>query len=171
MPQAPRRLAIAAALLIGAVLGYRGLQRALPRPAAPAPSAPAASAHDHDAPRWPPAGPAELALVSPLAEGSDLVAGFVVREIHGVERGYVRVVCAHDRAIVKLDVALADPEGTLPPASAGRYAIFYSLRGAAPEDGERLAKKLAKVIDAHLAVDPPPGMTTFTPDPTPSIDL
>jgi hypothetical protein len=178
VPQGRRWLTIRAALVIGAamalvaVLAHRVVRRGsstLPSPAPmlEAPSRPAAST-DVLPPN--PAGPAELALVSPLAPGSAL-AGFVIREIRGVERGRLRVVCARERAVVRLDVALVDPEGPLPPAVAGRYAVFYSLKGATPEEGERLAQKLAKAIGANAAVEPPPGMTTFKPDPTPATEL
>jgi hypothetical protein len=129
-----------------------------------APSATASSAP----PR--PAGSAELALVAPLAPGSDLL-DFRVREIRAVDRGRLRVVCVKDKAVVRLDITLADPEGLLPPASAGRYAVFYSLRGAAPEDGERLALKLARILEPHAAAAPPQGMTTFIPDEKPATEL
>jgi hypothetical protein len=119
----------------------------------------------------PPAGPAELALIAPLVPGGALL-DFAVREIRAVDRGRLRVVCVKDKAVVRLDVALLDPEGVLPPASAGRYAVFYSLRGATPEDGERLAHKLARVIEPNAAKGPPPpGMTTFTPDQRPPTEL
>ena len=82
----------------------------------------------------------------------------------------MRVVFARKDAVVRLDVALVDPEGPVPPATAGRYAVYYSLRGATPEDGERLAKKLAGVI-ARNAAPPPAGMTTFKPDPNAGTEL
>ena len=118
-----------------------------------------------------PAGSAELALVAPIVPGGVLL-DFAVREIRAVDRGRLRVVCVKDKAVVRLDVALLDPEGALPPATAGRYAVFYSLRGATPEDGERLARKLARVIEAHASTPPPPpGMSTFTPDERPPTEL
>jgi hypothetical protein len=162
-----RRLSIGAALaLAAAIVAYRGIHREPPAPLALTGLAGAASA----LPRPPLAGAAELSLVAPLVPGSKL-GGFVIREIRGVERGRERVVCAHDDAVVRLDVMLADPEGTLPPATAGRYAVFYSLRGATPEDGERLARKLAAVITANAAAPEPPGMTTFTPNTKPAMTL
>ena len=82
----------------------------------------------------------------------------------------MRVVVARKDAVVRLDIALADPEGPVPPATAGRYAIFYSLRGATPDDGERLAKKLAAAISRNGA-PPPAGMTTFTPNPNSGTEL
>jgi hypothetical protein len=157
-------LALGAVLVIGAARPWR--HRA---PATPAPPPSSASATASSAPPRP-AGPAELALVAPLAPGSDLI-GFTVREIRAVERGRLRVVCVKDKAVVRLDVALLDPDGALPPASAGRYAVFYSLRGAAPEDGDRLSRKLARILEAHAAAPPPPGMTTFTPEARPATEL
>src|SRR5689334_6139659 len=76
----------------------------------------------------PPPAPsaAELALLAPLAVGSDLGDGFIVREIHGVSGGVIRLVCVKDKATVRLDIALADAEGAVPPATAGKYAVFYS---------------------------------------------
>ncbi len=107
--------------------------------------------------------------MSPLSRGSE-VAGFVVREISGVRKGRMRVVLARKEAVVRLDIALVDPEGPVPPATAGRYAVYYSLRGSTPEDGERLAKKLAAAIQKNNA-PPPAGMTTFTPDPNEGTEL
>ncbi len=137
-----------------------------PGPPVPVASAPATASSAP--PR--PAGSAELALVAPLAPGSALL-DFSIREIRAVDRGRLRVVCVKDRAVVRLDVALLDPEGALPPASAGRYAVFYSLRGAAEEDGDRLARKLARVIERHPEAPPPPGMTTFVPEARPATEL
>jgi hypothetical protein len=119
----------------------------------------------------PAAGLAERALVAPLAPGSDL-AGFTVREIHGVWHGVMRVVLVKGAAEVRLDVALADPEApAAPAATAGRYAIFYAIHGASPEDGERLAQKLGELISTHAAEPAPPGMTVFEPKPKPGTAL
>ncbi len=117
-----------------------------------------------------PAGSSELRLLAPLAPGS-VLGGFTIREIRGVEQGTLGVVCARGKEQVRLDVALADPEGALPPATAGRYAIFYSLRGAVPEDGDRLAQDLAAVITVNAAAPTPGGMTTFTPEAKPAMAL
>jgi hypothetical protein len=122
------------------------------------------------APPLKPAGPAELALVAPLAKGSDL-GGFEVREISAVEEGTMRVVCAKERAVVRLYVALADEEGALPPATAGKFAVFYAARGATPEDAERLSKKLAGVIGLNTGAAAPAGMTTYKPKPKPATTL
>ena len=138
-------------------------------PAPPPASASAIAESAAPPPTAPPATPEELALVSPLAAGNE-VAGFTVRDIGGVRRGRMRVVFARKDAVVRLDVALVDPEGPVPPATAGRFAVYYSLLGATPEDGERLAKKLAAVI-ARNDVPPPAGMTTFKPDPNAGTEL
>jgi hypothetical protein len=132
-----------------------------PRPSASAPE------------RKPPPSPSgeELALLSPLAAGSELAAGFEVRSIHGVEDGAMRVVCAKDDATVRLLVALADPEGPTAPATAGKYAVYYSLRNAVPEDGEKLAQALGKLLEKHQEPTPPRGMTKFVPKEKPGTTL
>jgi hypothetical protein len=119
-------------------------------------------------PRAPPkpAGPSELALVAPLAPGGEL-DGFEVREVRAVADGVLVVVCGKDRVVVRLWVALASDAGPEPPATAGRYAVFYSAKGADPEDAARLARALAAVVDKRADVPVPPGMTTFVPAPIP----
>ncbi len=108
--------------------------------------------------------------MAPLEAGRSL-GGFTVREVRGVEDGSMLVVCVKDRATVKLQVALADPEGALPPATAGRFAVYYSLRGATPAEGESLAKKLAEILRKNPDVPPPLGMTTFAPGEKPGTSL
>lgn len=158
-------LAFGAALALAVARPWRHATQGSPVPSASSAIAPPAA-------RRPliPATGAELALLAPVVPGSALL-DFTVREIHAVDRGRLRVVCVKDKAVVRLDVALLDPEGTVPPASAGRYAVFYSLRGAAPEDADRLARKLARLIEPHASAPPPPGMTTFTPDEKPATEL
>lgn len=107
---------------------------------------------------------AELALLAPLAPGSAL-ADFEVREILGVEAGSLRVDCRRGEVGVALDVALAAEGEPAPPARAGRYAIFYALRGASPAEGERLARALAAVLEANGGVAPPPGLGPYRPAP------
>jgi hypothetical protein len=154
-------------LLLALTAGVVGWRLTL-RP--PAEAGPRASAAVSALPP-PTAGPAERALVAPLAPGDDL-GGFAVRALQGVERGRMRVVLTKGDAEVRLDVALADPDARMPPAAtAGRYAVFYSLHGASPEDGERLAQKLGALIGAHADVPAPPGMTVFTPAPKPGTPL
>lgn len=165
-------LRVALAIVLAGVLAVR-LSRRAPAPAPP--SLPASAVVVSVASGTPPsprraASPAELALVAPLAPGVDL-GSFAVREIRGVDRGVMEVICAKDKRVVRLEVALVDPEGVVPPATAGRYAIYYSLRGATPEEGELLARKLAAVLNANAAVPPPEGMTSFKPDPKPGTTL
>jgi hypothetical protein len=117
-----------------------------------------------------PAGPAELALIAPLAKGSDL-GGFEVQEIAGVDEGTMRVVCAKEKAVVRLYVALADEDGAPAPATAGKFAVFYAAHGATPEDAERLSKKLASMIGSNTGAAVPAGMTTYTPKPKPATTL
>jgi hypothetical protein len=152
-----------AGIAIAVALAGRSAKTEAPPPAAPreSPSAPAPS---------PPASSAELALVAPLVAGSDL-AGFTVREIQGVRNGRLRVVCVKSKARVGLEVALVDPDGAAPPASAGRYGIYYTLRGATPEEGERLALALARVIQVNADAGAPLGLAPFVPDPKPGTAL
>lgn len=136
------------------------------------PAVPSASAPGREPPA---AGPDELRLLAPLVVGADL-GGFTVRRIRGVEGGVLRLSCARGREVVRLDVALAGDgpdggEGPPPPATAGRYAIFYALVGAVPEDGERLARLLGRVIEGNAGAPAPAGMTTFAPAPKPAISL
>jgi hypothetical protein len=167
-----QRLAGAALLAAGVTLAVMGtrVRRQGPRVAAPS-----ASAAEREPRKLREPGEAELRLLAPLVVGSNL-GGFKVREIHGVDGGVLRLSCARGREVVRLDVALAGDapdggEGPLPPATAGRYAIFYGLLGAAPEDGERLALLLGRVIGKHADVPVPPGMTTFEPSPRPAMTL
>ena len=118
----------------------------------------------------PPPSAEELAIIAPLERGAE-IAGFVVRDVRGVENGVMRLVCAKDEAVVRLDIALTADEGPAPPATAGPYAIYYSLKGATPEDGDRLARKLAAVIAAHADAARPKGMTPFVPKEKPATTL
>lgn len=118
----------------------------------------------------PPAGAEELALVAPLAKGSEL-GGYEVRDIFGVQDGVMRLVCVKAQATVRLDIALSGEGGPEPPATAGKYAIYYSLKGAFPEDGLALAQKLAKVLEGHQDAPAPKGMTRFVPKQKPGTTL
>ena len=117
-----------------------------------------------------PATAAEMALIAPLTKGSSL-GGWDVLRVEGVDQGTLRVVCVNGRSVVRLDVALAADGGPAPPATAGKYAVFYSLKDASPEDGERLAKELARVVEKNAAAPPPPGMTPFVPKPPEPVSL
>lgn len=118
----------------------------------------------------PPPSAEELALIAPLTKGAE-IGDFVLRDVRGVEDGVMRLVCAKGDATVRLDVALASDEGPTPPATAGPYAIYYSIKGATPEDGDRLAKKLAAVLSKHDGAPPPKGMTRFVPKEKPGTTL
>jgi len=150
-------------------LGGLGLYRAQRREAAPAPGPPASASAPVEEPPPPPSAE-ELALLSPLAPGSQL-AGFEVREIQGVRDGVLRLVLAQGKAIVRLDVALLDDDGVVPPATAGKFAVFYSVLRARPEEGDRLARTLADVLKAHADAAPPRGMTRFRPKEKPGVSL
>ncbi|MRG90758.1 hypothetical protein [Polyangium spumosum] len=129
-------------------------------------ASPTAALSARPAPPPRPAGPAELALVAPLAPGSSL-DGFTVREILAVRDGVLTLVCEKDRSVVRLSIALAADDGPTPPAVAGKYAIFYSARRGDPAEAERLAKALAALLEKHPDVPAPPGMTSFVPTPIP----
>ena len=105
-----------------------------------------------------------MALLSPLAPGAKL-GDFELVELHGVDGGVIEIACRKGSARIVLTVGLLASGGPSPPASTDRYAVFYSLRGAAPEDGERVAKALAAVLEANRAVPPPPGLGPFVPRP------
>ncbi len=111
-----------------------------------------------------PANSAETAIVAPLTAGSEL-AGFQVKAVQTSDGRALDVVCQKGAARIVLTVALYGQGGPSPPASTDRYAVFYSLRGAEPEDGERLAKALASVLEANKNVPPPPGLGPFVPRP------
>jgi hypothetical protein len=117
-----------------------------------------------------PATAEEMAVIAPLTKGSSL-AGWEVVRVEGSERGALRVVCVQKRAVVRLYIALAADDGPAPPATAGKFAIFYSLKDASAEDGERLATELAAVIEKNKDAPPPPGMTPFQPRPSEPISL
>lgn len=120
-----------------------------------------------------PAGPAERAVVAPLAAGSKLAEGWSVRDIHAVRLGSFRVACAEDsgHGRVDLEVALDEEGGPPPPATIGRFAIFYAAHRVDPDTGAKLATALAKVIEKNKDVAPPPGLTAFHPKPKPSQPL
>ncbi|EYF08133.1 hypothetical protein [Chondromyces apiculatus] len=116
-----------------------------------------------------PAGAAERAILAPLAEGASL-GDFEVLDIQAVNaEGAVRLHCVRDRAKVRLDVALVTEDGPEPPAFTDRYAVFYSLKNASPEDGERLARALAEILKKNESAPTPPGMKPFTPKALPPI--
>lgn len=127
-----------------------------------APSTVAASATADTPPRPPSA--AELAILAPAAAGGSL-DGFAIRDVRVTGRGLIELVCEKGPARVTLTVALLVDGGPAPPASTERYAIFYSLREAPPEDGERLSKALATLLQANRATPPPPGLGPFVPRP------
>jgi len=94
--------------------------------------------------------------------GSSL-ADFEVIEIHAIQKGVLDVVCRKGRAAMRLSIALASDKGPEPPATAGKYAVFYSVRSGDPADAERLAKALAEIVGKHSDVPVPQGMTEFVP--------
>ena len=118
------------------------------------------------APRPPPAGDVELAIFAPIVAGSTS-KGWKIEAISAVHEGAitVRFVEEKGRGVVDLFVASASDDGAMPPVTAGRYAIFYSARRALPEDGDRLAKVLARAIEKNPAAPMPPGLAPYNARP------
>lgn len=150
-----------AALAIGAALALGACSDA--PPSSGSASAPSGSAASPEVPPRP-ASAAELAIVAPAAPGGKL-EDYEIREVRGVNKGTLEVHCEKGGARVVLTIALAAEGGPAPPASTERYAVFYSLRGATPEDGDRLARALAALLKKNAAAAPPAGMGSFVPKP------
>jgi|GEM_PF-2757235 len=130
------------ALGVGAALGYvLTHERGPSRPKSVKPASPA--------------GPAELALIAPLAVGST-VDGYELRTVDAVHDGVEVLTFARGASIVRIEIALDSPEA---PATAGRYAVFYSLAdGSVPEaDGQMLAKTVAAALQREAPT--PAGLT------------
>ena len=114
----------------------------------------------------PPAGPVELAILAPIVVGSTS-KGWKVEAISAVHEGAIVVSFVEEKgkgAVDLLVVASAEDE-VAPPATAGRYAVFYSARLALPEDGDRLARVLARAIAKNQDAPAPPGLRPFQPRP------
>lgn len=107
-----------------------------------------------------PAGPSELALVSPLGVGAEL-ADWEVRFIGAVEEGRLAIVLVHEERTMRLEVMLASEDAPEPAAATRRFHVYYRSRGAHPDDGSRLSRALAQVLARNGNVEPPAGMTTY----------
>lgn len=107
-----------------------------------------------------PAGPAELALVSPLTVGAEL-ADWEVQFIGAVEEGRLSVIVTRDGEKIRLEVMLASDDAPEPAAATRRYHVHYRSRGAHPGDGGRLSRALAEVVAKNGHVEPPPGMAAY----------
>jgi hypothetical protein len=164
-------LAVIIALLIGAAVASTVAVRRL------GDSAPAASASTSligapsadtppPGPKPPPAGPQELAIFAPIVVGSTS-KGWKIEEISAVHEGsiQVRFVEEKGRGVVDLIIAAPSEDGALPPVTTEHYAIFYSARRALPEDGDRLAKLLARAIEKNPTAPVPPGLTPYNARP------
>ncbi len=155
-------------LLAGAVAGYAVSHERAPDGAARPPSSSVQEGAPGGAPRTTPspAGPAELALVAPLAPGAEL-EGYTVRRVDAVFDGTVGVVLERGPDRVRLDVAMAGPDGARGDrvgAAAGTYAIYaidvvnHTVDGAPAEDAERVAKALAGILTGGAPRPAPPGL-------------
>lgn len=114
----------------------------------------------------PPAGPVELAILAPIVVGSTS-KGWKVQAISAVHEGAIVVSFAEEKGkgVVDLLVVTSAEDEVAPPATAGRYAVFYSTCLALPEDGDRLARVLAKAIEKNQDAPVPPGLRPFQPQP------
>ena len=114
----------------------------------------------------PPAGPVELAILAPIVVGSTS-KGWKVGAISAVHEGAIVVSFVEEEGKGTIDllvVASAEDE-VAPPAIAGPYAVFYSAHLALPEDGDRLARVLARAIEKNQDAPVPPGLRPFQPRP------
>ena len=164
-------LALVIAVLVGAAVAttvaVRGIGDGAPASSASAALIGAPSAGTPPpAPRPPPAGPAELAIFAPIVVGSTS-KGWKIEEISAVHEGsiQVRFVEEKGRGVVDLLVAAPSEDGAAPPVTTEHYAIFYSARRALPEEGERLAKVLARAIEKNPTAPVPPGLAPYSARP------
>jgi hypothetical protein len=150
-----RRSTVAAmvCLWVGGAIGY-----ALTHQAAPSSSSTTAGEPPH--PRRPPAGAAELALLAPLLVGGSLEDS-VISRIDAVTEGRIVLICTRGGKSIELDVMLASADAPLPPATSGRYAVYYSAGASSSGDESRLAVALAHVLDTHASEPGPAGLTPF----------
>jgi hypothetical protein len=150
-------LALIGALTLAAIFGLGTVLKPEPIGARAIASAPAPP---------PPAGPVELAIVAPIVVGSTS-KGWRVEAISAVHEGAIVVSFVEEkgRGAVDLLVAASAEDEVAPPATAGRYAVFYSVRLALPEDGDRLARVLARAIEKNQAAPTPPGLKPYAPQP------
>ena len=150
-------LALLAVLTLAAIFGLRPALKPEPVGARAIASAPVAP---------PPAGPVELAIVAPIVVGSTS-KGWKVEAISAVHEGAIVVSFVEEKGqgAVDLFVTESAEDEVAPPATAGRYAVFYEARRAVPEEGERLAKVLARVLEKNQSAPAPPGLGVFEPRP------
>lgn len=125
------------------------------QPGAP-PAGPTTGAPARPADAYPEAGPAELALVAPLAVGDPLGDSVVVR-ISRVQNGFMHVISRKDGQEFHFTIGLAH-EGVA-ATRVGRYAVY--VWGSARPDPAAfpVADALARLIRPNINVPPPPGMT------------
>lgn len=165
-----RRRVVGAAFTVLALLALLALAVVLLRESErgpkPAPSAALIGATSAPSAAPPPAGPIELAILAPLVVGSTS-KGWKVRAVSAVHEGAIVVTFVEEKGdgVVDLFVAASADDEVAPPATAGRYSVFYAVRRALPEDGDRLAKVLARAIEKHQDAPVPPGLRPFAPQP------
>lgn len=149
-------LALIAVLTLAAIFGLGPALK-------PAPIGARAIASAEAAPP-PPAGPVELSILAPIVVGSTS-KGWKVEAISAVHEGAIVVSFVEEKGkgAVDLLVVMSAEDEVAPPATAGRYAVFYSVRLALPEDGDRLARVLARAIEKNQDAPVPPGLRPFQP--------
>jgi hypothetical protein len=108
---------------------------------------------------YPEAGPAELALVAPLAVGDPLGDSVVVR-ISRVQNGFMHVLAQKGGQTFNLGIGLVR-EGVA-GLRVGRYVV-YILGSTTPNPAAYpVADALARIIRLNVDVPPPPGMSVGT---------
>lgn len=116
------------------------------------------------APPRPPAGAAELALVSPLVVGARLGDGEITA-ITAVQQGFMHVLVLRNGRTLDLGIGLGR-EGVA-ALRAGRYAV-YILGSTSPDPASfPVADALARHVRANAHAPPPAAMSAGSLPPSP----
>jgi len=123
------------------------------------PGAPPAGAPTRPGGAYPEAGPAELALVAPLAVGDPLGDSVVVR-ISRVQNGFMHVISRKNGQEFHFTIGLAH-EGVA-ATRVGRYAVYVWGSTRPDPAAFPVADALARILRPNVDVPPPPGMNAGT---------